>query len=117
MLRRILQVPGATAEFQGPHAHKHTLGPILRKVHFNSATPVPHAEPSDLNSLVAGRQLEREAGFPGIHPKWCSGVIPYGMSWSCPTGLNCPAEGILEGGISQLPTWENLHGLEIPLPS
>ena len=47
----------------------------------------------------------------------CSGVISYGMSLSCPTGLNSPAEGILEGGITQLPTWEKLHGLEIPLLS
>ena len=31
----------------------------------------------------------------------CSGVIPYGMFWSCPKGLNCPAEGFLEGDIPQ----------------
>ena len=90
---------------------------ILRKVHFNSATPVAPAEPSDLNCLVARRQLECEAGFPGIHPRtvlWSHSI------WEVlefPPGLNCPAEGILEGGIPQLPTWENLHGLEIPLPS
>ena len=68
-LRRILSGPGATSPFQGPHGHKHTLGPILWKVHFNSATPVAHADPLDLNCLVARRQLEGEADFPGIHPR------------------------------------------------
>ena len=68
-LRRILQGAGATAPFQGPHGHKHILGPILRKDHFNSATPVALADPSDLNCLVAKRQLECEAHFPGIHPR------------------------------------------------
>ena len=68
-LRRILQVTGATAPFQGPHGHKHTLGPILRKVHFNTASPVTPADASDLNYLVARRQLECDAGFPVIHPR------------------------------------------------
>ena len=116
-LRRVLQGPEATTPIQGPQGHKNPLGPNLRKVHFNSAKPVAPAEPSDLNCLVARRQLECEAGFPGIHPRMSSGVIPSGMSWSCPTDLNCPAEGILERGTPQLPTWENLNGLEMPLPS
>ena len=90
---------------------------MLGNVHLNSATPVAPAEPTDLHCLVARRQLECEAGFPGIHPRTVLWVIPYGMFWSCQTDLNCPAEGILEGGIPKLRTWENLHGLEIPLHS
>ena len=57
-------------------------------------------------------------GLPN-HPslELCSGVVPYGMSWSHPTGLKCPAEGILEfWSSSQLPTWENLDGFVMPPP-
>ena len=116
-LRRILQSPGATAPFQGPHGHKHTLGPMLRKVHFNSATLVaPNSHPISTVLLLGDNWNARRASLASILD-WCSGVIPYGMCWSCPTGLNSPAEGILEGGIPQLPSWENLHGLEIPLRS
>ena len=48
----------------------------------------------------------------------CPRVFLYGASWSHLTGLDCPAVGILAvWSISQLPAWENLHGLvRAPLP-
>ena len=90
---------------------------MLRKVHINSANQDAPAEPSDLNCLIARRQLECKAGFPGIHPRtvlWSHSI------WDVlelPNRSQLSREGILEGGIPQLPQWENLHGLEIPLRS
>ena len=54
------------------------------------------------------------------HPSANGALESFRMGWDVlelPTGLNCPAQGILEGGIPQLPPWENLHGLETPLCS
>lgn len=52
---------------------------------------------------------------PPLEP--CSGVVPYGTSWTHPKGLKCPAEGILAfWSLSQLPTWENRDGFLKPPP-
>ena len=65
--RKILQGPGATTSFQGLHGHNPTLGPICRRVYFNSVPLGAPLEPADRTYLVTRRQLECEAGWLGIH--------------------------------------------------
>ena len=110
--------PRATATFQSLHGHKPTSGPILRRVHFNSAPRPPHPSPrgSRLNPPCHYEPMGMQGGVPR-HPSLqpCSRVFPNGASWSHPRGLDSPAEGILAlWGMSQLPAWEILHDLSRP---